>query len=461
METEGEGFDKSQYLIEFFDLLIRAAQYMGMYKIPYNMKFRVILMWWPYFLVVFILIPNIILTLLGDIFEDRSLEVVTQDVFACTCGMMALFKILAFRTNGPKVQLLIGQAKTLGTNILKSPDQNVDQLVNDAVGTARMFLKFMCILTLTAGSAFSLNPLIDIYTTGRRFTPFYFWEKAVDLQNVSFFEFVITYLYSSIFGLCTASYIACADVLLCTCMIMAAARFKILSYSLKNIGEFADEVFQNYGDEEMRRHARSNRKADISEDIRRQKSLEKLNVEMCDMADEIRKSTEARMRRFKSREEKKLNYMTQLLRRCIMEHKLVLRHIDLLEETFTMFLLMDAALNVGVMCLGLFGIDKVELMSFTFTKVVTVFFSCFGRIFFYCWFSSSIYEASTDVCTASYNCNWIVANQTFKCYLLMVMIRSQKPASLTLGGIYNMNMNTFISISKASYTYNTMLRETR
>ncbi|GFG31155.1 hypothetical protein Cfor_08625, partial [Coptotermes formosanus] len=74
---------------------------------------------------------------------------------------------------------------------------------------------------------------------------------------------------------------------------------------------------------------------------------------------------------------------------------------------------------------------------------------CFGLLcfltgpFLFCWQGDVLIEKSLEVHQALYACTWYGRSERFKRTILQIIVRSQRPVSLTAGQLYIVSMETF------------------
>ncbi|VEN56560.1 unnamed protein product [Callosobruchus maculatus] len=82
----------------------------------------------------------------------------------------------------------------------------------------------------------------------------------------------------------------------------------------------------------------------------------------------------------------------------------------------------------------------------------------FFQIFMVCYFGVFITERGAAYNTYLYECNWYSCSTRFKQAMLIMMSRMQKPLYLTIGKFYPLSLETFVQVSKAAFSYATMLK---
>nr|CAD7411082.1 unnamed protein product [Timema poppensis] len=69
-----------------------------------------------------------------------------------------------------------------------------------------------------------------------------------------------------------------------------------------------------------------------------------------------------------------------------------------------------------------------------------------------CWLSHELTIQSGLLVGSVFECNWLNAPHSFKTSLLTIMIRAQKPVTLSMGKCGPVNLGTFVSILKVAYS---------
>lgn len=102
---------------------------------------------------------------------------------------------------------------------------------------------------------------------------------------------------------------------------------------------------------------------------------------------------------------------------------------------------------------------SLEFLSlFGFSATVTLF------AFINCYFGSKLKFESENIATAAYFSNWEnLGRRSYqvKKEILMIISRSLKPSVVQIGNMIDLDLPTFATVAKASYSYYTFLSQTQ
>nr|AXY83396.1 putative odorant receptor 4 [Conopomorpha sinensis] len=79
------------------------------------------------------------------------------------------------------------------------------------------------------------------------------------------------------------------------------------------------------------------------------------------------------------------------------------------------------------------------------------------QTFLLCWYGQKLLDASVRVSCAAYNCGWYVMSAKIRKYLLYIMMRAQKPVSVTAYGYCVIGFKCYTTIVKTAWSYFTLL----
>ncbi|VEN56563.1 unnamed protein product, partial [Callosobruchus maculatus] len=82
----------------------------------------------------------------------------------------------------------------------------------------------------------------------------------------------------------------------------------------------------------------------------------------------------------------------------------------------------------------------------------------FFQMFMICYFGVFITERGAAYNTCLYKSNWYSCSSRSKRAMLIMMIRMQKPLYLTIGKFFPLTLETFLQVTKAAFSYATVLK---
>ncbi|PSN44739.1 Odorant receptor 72 [Blattella germanica] len=159
------------------------------------------------------------------------------------------------------------------------------------------------------------------------------------------------------------------------------------------------------------------------------------------------------------------NYLSNLLQvklsmclnDCIRHHQEIAKFTTELEYIFSPMSLIQFLSSSVTLCLIIFSIAVSDVSRLP-TNIVFLSISI-TQLLLYCWFGSELTYQFESLVAAIYDAPWYGSSLNFQKNILTMLIRATKSFILTGGTIYLMNLNTFLTMMKASFSYYTMLKE--
>nr|APZ81446.1 olfactory receptor 24 [Adelphocoris lineolatus] len=161
-------------------------------------------------------------------------------------------------------------------------------------------------------------------------------------------------------------------------------------------------------------------------------------------------------------DEIKKDIMNILLRECLIDHQTLLRLLKQMEDVFNPIFLFQMLTSTFTICLVLFQLN-FHLASGNDLPIVVTFkfimYLVFGsmELLVYSWGGQMIYNKSEEIYWSLQKCGWHKGSHEFQTNVMIAMIRSQYPITLTAGKFYAVNLASFAQVIKASYSYFTFL----
>ncbi|KAL0839131.1 hypothetical protein ABMA28_017104 [Loxostege sticticalis] len=146
------------------------------------------------------------------------------------------------------------------------------------------------------------------------------------------------------------------------------------------------------------------------------------------------------------------------IRRCVQQHQSVLEAAGLLQKNFSSPILAQFTVSMAIICVTAYQLafetsNAIKLIG------MTCYFMCMTmQVFLYCYHGHELADESGNVGGAVYESPWYKMSVVLRRDLLMLMMRSQRLAKLTAGGITTLSLNAFMGIIKTSYTLFTVLQ---
>lgn len=103
---------------------------------------------------------------------------------------------------------------------------------------------------------------------------------------------------------------------------------------------------------------------------------------------------------------------------------------------------------------------QTPLISLQFAQLINYAGAVLFQNYINCYYGNEVMLQSDSIASAAYVSGWQFSqdrNSRIKPYLLILMQRARRPMALTIGKFSNLNLGTFLSVGKASFSYYTFL----
>ncbi|KAL7025509.1 hypothetical protein ACKWTF_013502 [Chironomus riparius] len=147
------------------------------------------------------------------------------------------------------------------------------------------------------------------------------------------------------------------------------------------------------------------------------------------------------------------------LKNLINVHQKLIEISQKLNKVFSPLQLINAFGTIVALCFGCFlvvsGISPYFIVKFYVFPVLVPL-----QIFALCYFPQLLINSSTAICTSAYNIEWYSRSVKFQHYLLLIMLRAQKPQTIKAWKFFDMSLEIFQWIMTTSYSYYSVLKST-
>ncbi|XP_049948173.1 odorant receptor Or2-like [Schistocerca serialis cubense] len=267
---------------------------------------------------------------------------------------------------------------------------------------------FMPLILRAFGSEERLLPFVNLRESVTNIFPLYVAIYVVQVYCMFFWNIISVGL----------------DMFFVTSMVHVAAQLKILNERLSNLGE--DPPHDDYGavlDRQIMRGFVNPQKRPFSCDRRRR-----------DMYEE--------------------------LRNCIKTHQHILSSLKKLQRVMSPVAMTQFMCSASGACITLFQATFNPEGNSTLKCLIFLPLPAF-QIFIYCWAGHEIVYQEELLSVSGYGSAWVGASRRISVVLHILMCNAQKPLRLTAGKFYPVNRDTFVTLINASYTFYTLMRQTR
>lgn len=133
--------------------------------------------------------------------------------------------------------------------------------------------------------------------------------------------------------------------------------------------------------------------------------------------------------------------------------KLIEHHIKLFELSDKMkqicepTFLYNFVISSFILCIGLFQLLIVTTDFYTSLSDIMYLLTTAGQIWLVCYFGQKLIDSSARVADGIYECDWINhENSEFRKYVTIIMLRAQRPKTLTAMGFTDISLETFAAV---------------
>ncbi|XP_076634182.1 odorant receptor 10-like, partial [Colletes latitarsis] len=144
---------------------------------------------------------------------------------------------------------------------------------------------------------------------------------------------------------------------------------------------------------------------------------------------------------------------------CVRYHERVYRFAKMLNAKFTMVIFVQFTVSTLAVCFNLYLLTTTESVNAQLLKIIMYTCCILTQIFAYCWCGNEVKSKSLDLPNTIFESDWTMLDNNAKRVLMVIMRRATVPIEFTSIYIVPMNLETFVSILKTSYSaYNVLQR---
>nr|XP_012231460.1 PREDICTED: odorant receptor Or2-like [Linepithema humile] len=143
---------------------------------------------------------------------------------------------------------------------------------------------------------------------------------------------------------------------------------------------------------------------------------------------------------------------------CIYHHNNIFEFAQLINTKFSQIIGFQFITSTLIICSNLFQLSKSSISA---DYIALFIYTCcmLTEIFIYCWFGNKVKSKSIELANSIYQMEWPVLNNNIKKDLLVIMKRALVPIEFTTVHIISLNLDSFVSLLKTSYSaYNLLVR---
>ncbi|XP_011503364.1 PREDICTED: odorant receptor Or1-like [Ceratosolen solmsi marchali] len=151
---------------------------------------------------------------------------------------------------------------------------------------------------------------------------------------------------------------------------------------------------------------------------------------------------------------------SRLITECVRDHESIFKFANLLNDTLNVLLFGQLAVTLPNLCLSVYLMSKQSIGGMEFMMTFQFFMAVVIELYFFCWYGNEVTLNSLEVENAVHEMDWTSLSIKSRKELLFIMKRTSKPILFSVGPIMNMNIDSFLSIMKTSYSAFSVLQST-
>ncbi|XP_066583901.1 odorant receptor 46a-like isoform X2 [Prorops nasuta] len=168
-----------------------------------------------------------------------------------------------------------------------------------------------------------------------------------------------------------------------------------------------------------------------------------------------------RMQQLVNEQGNRSDHQKNIIINCVRHHNLIYQCSKNIVDVFSGVIGVQFFVSSLVLCTTMFQIVQKDLMSMQALSLVLYLNSLFVQIFIYCWFGNEVLLSSYEIGDAIYKIDWTMLEVDTQKGLIMMMNRSMKPIQITTASIISLNLDSFTTLVKMSYSAFNLLQKSQ
>ncbi|XP_031627368.1 putative odorant receptor 85e, partial [Contarinia nasturtii] len=255
-----------------------------------------------------------------------------------------------------------------------------------------------------------------------------------------------------------------ASSVLASTVIILSGQFDILLCSLKNLRATAI-TFNGFRLDELRK---------LQSTVAFEREELNQYYLAAELMDDVESNT-AKMRTILERDPRKFhpskqylpqdNYLTDLSEElnhaifaCIKHHQMLIEFVAMMEDFFSLFVLLKSFQSTFQICNLLFTFIKIEGTAKQYFNMTAYLILTLLDVFQLCYFGETLKQQSSHIGDALLRCEWYLCGGPFRRIASIILANCNQPLVMTGGKFFILGFSKFTSIMKASFSYFTLLQ---
>ncbi|XP_053997915.1 odorant receptor 46a-like [Hylaeus anthracinus] len=147
-------------------------------------------------------------------------------------------------------------------------------------------------------------------------------------------------------------------------------------------------------------------------------------------------------------------------KQCARLHNHIYKFATMVNEEFKTIVFFQFLVSMAMCCFDLYRLDQNGTES-KFMEMMVYAVCTLMQILYYCWYGNEVKLKSLEIPDVILECNWPALDNDAKKILLMMMKRATVPIEFSSVHVISMNLESFKTIVKTSYSVFNVLRQRR
>ncbi|XP_076648521.1 odorant receptor 46a-like isoform X2 [Halictus rubicundus] len=146
------------------------------------------------------------------------------------------------------------------------------------------------------------------------------------------------------------------------------------------------------------------------------------------------------------------------IKSCIHFHDKIYRYAEKLNTQFKMIIFMQFLASAVIVSFNLYRVTQFTNLGPKLFEIIMYSQCIMIQIFIYCWYGNELKLKSLEISDVVHNMNWIQFDNIERRMILMMMRRASEPIELTSIHIATLNLDSYVTILKTSYSAYSVLQ---
>ncbi|XP_026828459.1 uncharacterized protein LOC105276316 [Ooceraea biroi] len=153
-----------------------------------------------------------------------------------------------------------------------------------------------------------------------------------------------------------------------------------------------------------------------------------------------------------------LNQKNLRMGECVHQHDCIFKYAFMINEHFKQIITIQFIVSMLVVCSNLYQLAKVTLNAESFPLMLYT-GSMLTQILIYCWFGNEVKIKSVQLAANIFEIEWLKLDKNSRKDLMIIMTRSLVPIEFSSAYVITMNVDSFVSLLKTSYSAYNVLQQ--